>query len=102
MGGMGTGGGVEEDAAVVWQWRREGELAYHNAPVAVVIAIAVAVVVGNNNIGVPKDEDQHKKMLDAILSIATGRPRPGHTVVGAREYPMGLEGGWRLSGSTTD
>jgi hypothetical protein len=58
LGGMGPGGGVEEDAAVVRQWRQEGESAYHNAPVA---------VAGD------------KKMLDAIQSIATGRPRPGHT-----------------------
>ena len=58
IGGDGTGGGRgEEDAAVIRQWRREGESAYHNAPVAVVIAIAVAVavavVVGDNNISVP-------------------------------------------------
>ena len=36
-----------------------------------------------------KDEDQRKKMLDAIRSIATGRPRPGHTVVSAGTYRMG-------------
>ena len=36
-----------------------------------------------------KDEDQCKKMLDAIRSIVTGRPRPGHTVVGAGTYRMG-------------
>ncbi len=39
-----------------------------------------------------KDEDQRKKMLDAIRSIATGRPRPGHTVVGAGTYRDGMRG----------
>ncbi|KAL3806853.1 hypothetical protein ACHAXA_008241 [Cyclostephanos tholiformis] len=32
-------------------------------------------------------------MLDAVRSIATGRPRPGHTVVGAGTYRDGM-GGW--------
>ena len=54
LGGMGPGGGDEEDAATVRQWRREGKSAYHNAPVAV--AVAVAVVAGDNNIGVPGNQ----------------------------------------------
>ena len=61
IGGDGTGGGRgEKDAAVVRRWRREGESAFHNAPVAVVVTVAVtvavAVVVGDNNIGVPGNQ----------------------------------------------
>ena len=56
IGGDGTGGRRgEEDAAVVRQWRREGELAYHNALIAVAV-VAIAVVVGDNNIGVPGNQ----------------------------------------------
>jgi hypothetical protein len=55
IGGGGTRGeGVEEDAAVVPQWRREGKSAYHNTP----IAVAVAVVGDDNNIGVPGNQGQ--------------------------------------------
>ena len=36
-----------------------------------------------------KDEDLRKKMLDAIRSIATGRPRPGHAVMCTGTYRMG-------------
>ena len=45
-GGWDRGGGGEEDAVVVRQWRQEGKSAYHNAPVTV--PVPVAIVVGNN------------------------------------------------------
>ena len=40
-----------------------------------------------------ENESQRKKMLEAVRSIATGRPRPGHSAVGAGTYRDGM-GGW--------
>ena len=40
-----------------------------------------------------ENESQRRKMLEAVRSIATGRPRPGHSAVGAGTYRDGM-GGW--------
>jgi len=87
-------GGIwgEEDAAVVRQWRREDESAYHNAPVAV--AIAITVVFGDNNICVPGNQGRGPTQENARCDTvhATERPRLGHTVVGAGTYCDGMRG----------
>ncbi len=90
MGGMGPGGGVEEDAAVIWQWRQEGESAYHNAPVAV--AVAVAIVVGDNNIGVPGNQGQGPTQENARRDTVHRKRTTTsgtHRVVGPGTYRMG-------------
>ena len=39
-----------------------------------------------------KDESQRLSMLEAVRAIATGQPRPGHTVVGAGTFRDGRRG----------
>lgn len=39
-----------------------------------------------------KDESDRSSMLEAVRAIATGHPRPGHTVVGAGTYRDGRRG----------
>ncbi|KAL3788696.1 hypothetical protein ACHAW5_010559 [Stephanodiscus triporus] len=39
-----------------------------------------------------KNDSQRRKVLEAVRSIATGRPRPGRTVLGAGTYRDGMAG----------
>ena len=40
----------------------------------------------------PEDEPERLKLLEAVQAIATGVPRPGHSVVGAGTYRDGMRG----------
>ena len=97
IGGMGPGReGVEEDAAVVRQWRREGKSAYHNAPVAVAVAVAVAiaVIVGDNNIGVPGNQGRGPTQENARCNtVHRDRTTTSGTHSRGRRYvPHGMRG----------
>lgn len=57
---------------------------------------SVSIIIESSSLG-NNNENQRQKILEAITAIATGKPRKGHSIIGAGTYRDGMIGWMALS-----